>query len=300
MKYVGIIGNPNSGKSALFNVLTGLHQRVGNWPGVTVERHEGRLQGVSTPMTLIDLPGVYTLYQDQDGALDAMVALQYLQSGAADVLLNIVDGSQLERHLYLTLQLRELNIPMIVVVNMMDVVHARGLRLDCEALSKALGCPVVGVVATQRATQRAWMATLLQTLEQQDLQQTRWPALPVSDEAVRERYQQAQRIAQSVVRVVKPHTETLTDRIDRIVLNRYAGVPIFLGVMYLFFVCAINMGGLFQDFFDMASTALCITWPTAVLHQVHAPGWLIALIAEGLGLGINTVLTFIPVVGGLF
>src|SRR3990167_2791623 len=206
MKYVGIIGNPNSGKSALFNVLTGLHQRVGNWPGVTVERHEGRLQGVSTPMTLIDLPGVYTLYQDQDGALDAMVALQYLQSGAADVLLNIVDGSQLERHLYLTLQLRELNIPMIVVVNMMDVVRARGLQIDCAALSQQLGCPVVGVVATRREG----LAALRQRVAQQDVAMTPWPAVATGSEEVMAstRFTEAHRIAQAVMRG-RPSHETL-------------------------------------------------------------------------------------------
>ncbi|MEO5365663.1 MAG: Fe(2+) transporter permease subunit FeoB [Magnetococcus sp. WYHC-3] len=144
---IGIVGNPNCGKSTLFNQLTGSRQRVGNWPGVTVERKEGLCRLGSREITLVDLPGVYSLAARSP---DEQVARDFVLSGNDARIVNIVDASNLERNLYLTVQLMEMRIPMIVVLNMMDVALERGLVIDVEELSRSLGCPVIPVVAKTR------------------------------------------------------------------------------------------------------------------------------------------------------
>ncbi len=140
---IALAGNPNSGKTTLFNVLTGSNQYVGNWPGVTVEKKEGTLRQ-NENVTLVDLPGIYSL---SPYTLEEVVARNYLVGERPEAILNIVDGTNLERNLYLTTQLRELGIPVVVAVNMMDVVEKRGDKLNIHGLSKAMGCPVVEISA---------------------------------------------------------------------------------------------------------------------------------------------------------
>ena len=140
---IALAGNPNCGKTTLFNELTGSDQYVGNWPGVTVEKKDGRLKG-TTDVLVQDLPGIYSL---SPYSLEEVVARNYLVNEAPDVILNIVDGSNLERNLYLTTQLLELGLPMVVAVNMMDVVRKNGDAIDAAKLSKSLGCPVVEISA---------------------------------------------------------------------------------------------------------------------------------------------------------
>lgn len=143
---VGIAGNPNCGKSALFNALTGIHQRTGNWPGVTVDRKEGHFDLNGTSVTLIDTPGVYSL---DATSMDEQVTRDFLLARDLDVIVNVVDASNLERNLYFTLQLLEMGLPIVVACNMMDVARDRGIQIDTNALSTALGCPVVPVVAVE-------------------------------------------------------------------------------------------------------------------------------------------------------
>lgn len=147
---IAAIGNPNSGKTTLFNALTGSNQVTGNWPGVTVERVEGTYVQDGQTLTVVDLPGVYSLdAEDADTGLDEGIARDYLLCGEADLIANIVDASNLERNLYLTTQLIEMRLPMVVVLNMTDVAQEQGLEIKVEALSQRLGCPVVSVVASK-------------------------------------------------------------------------------------------------------------------------------------------------------
>lgn len=142
---VALAGNPNCGKTTLFNALTGSNQYVGNWPGVTVEKKEGKLKGIDN-VTIVDLPGIYSL---SPYTLEESVARDFLTEEAPDAVLNIVDGSNLERNLYLTTQIIEMGIPMLVAVNMIDVLERRGEKLDLQALSQKLGCPVVEMSAAK-------------------------------------------------------------------------------------------------------------------------------------------------------
>ena len=142
--HIAIAGNPNCGKSALFNILTGIRQRTGNWPGVTVDRKEGRFDIDGQVVSLIDLPGIYSF---DASSLDEKITRDYLISGDAQLIVNVVDANNLERNLYLTVQLLEMGIPIVVVLNMMDVAHRHGVNIDIQQLSGLLGCPVVPLVA---------------------------------------------------------------------------------------------------------------------------------------------------------
>ena len=146
---VGVVGNPNCGKTTLFNVLTGARQHVGNWPGVTVEKKTGEYYFDNKSIQLVDLPGTYSLESaDDQVSLDEKVARDYVASKDADLIINIVDASNIERNLYLTSQLLEMRVPMIIVLNMMDAAKQRGIVIDIAYLSKTLGCPVVPISAS--------------------------------------------------------------------------------------------------------------------------------------------------------
>ena len=146
---VGVVGNPNCGKTTLFNVLTGSRQHVGNWPGVTVEKKTGEYSHANKLIELVDLPGTYSLEAaDDQVSLDEKVARDYVASREADLIINIVDASNIERNLYLTSQLIEMRVPMILVLNMMDAVKQRGIKIDCDFLSGQLGCPVIPIAAS--------------------------------------------------------------------------------------------------------------------------------------------------------
>ena len=143
---VALAGNPNSGKTTLFNELTGSSQRVGNWPGVTVDKKEGKLKG-HKDIIIQDLPGIYSL---SPYTMEEVVSREYLVDQRPDLIVNLVDGSNLVRNLYLTSQLIELGIPTIIALNMMDIVKANGDVIDKDALSKIIGCPVVEIIASKK------------------------------------------------------------------------------------------------------------------------------------------------------
>ncbi len=149
---VGVVGNPNCGKTTLFNALTGSKQHVGNWPGVTVEQKTGEYTHQGKHISLVDLPGTYSLEADDDSiSLDEKVARDYVASRQADLIINIVDASNIERNLYLSSQLIEMRVPMILVLNMMDAVKKRGIKIDIEVLAKQMACPVVPITAATRS-----------------------------------------------------------------------------------------------------------------------------------------------------
>ncbi|MFM8442052.1 MAG: FeoB small GTPase domain-containing protein, partial [Methylococcus sp.] len=143
-----LVGNPNCGKTTLFNALTGAHQRVGNWPGVTVEKKTGEYRHDAAVYQVVDLPGTYSLdVVDPNLSLDERLARDYVHSQDARLIVNVVDASNLERNLYLTCELAEMGVPLLVALNMTDMAAAKGLRIDSEALGRRLGCPVVPIAA---------------------------------------------------------------------------------------------------------------------------------------------------------
>ncbi len=147
---VAVVGNPNCGKTTLFNALTGSTQQVGNWPGVTVEKKVGSYALGDEKFDLVDLPGIYMIGGLSKGSEDERVARDFILSGEAKVVVNILDAANLERNLYLTTQLLEMRVPVVVAVNMVDIAEKTGIRIDVKALSRMLDCPVVSIVASRR------------------------------------------------------------------------------------------------------------------------------------------------------
>ncbi|SNY71746.1 Fe(2+) transporter permease subunit FeoB [Enterobacter sp. CC120223-11] len=357
---IGLIGNPNSGKTTLFNQLTGARQRVGNWAGVTVERKEGQFATTDNQVTLVDLPGTYSLTTiSSQTSLDEQIACHYILSGDADLLINVVDASNLERNLYLTLQLLELGIPCVVALNMLDIAEKQQIRIEVDALAKRLGCPVIPLVSTRgrgiealkmaidrhqsnddlelvqyaqpllreadelakvmpqnmSSKQRHWLG--LQMLEgdiysltyagdaaQQQLSHVMSrlnkdmddPALHIADA----RYQSIAAVCDLVSNTLTAEPSRFTTAVDKIILNRFLGLPVFLFVMYLMFLLAINIGGALQPIFDVGSVAIFIHGIQWLGATLHFPEWLTIFLAQGIGGGINTVLPLVPQIGMMY
>ncbi len=362
---LAVVGNPNCGKTSLFNALTGAHQRVGNWPGVTVDRKEGHYSHKGETFDVIDLPGVYSLgVTVGTGSIDERIARDYVAGREADIVVNIVDAANLERNLYLTTQLVDMRVPMIIVLNMMDSARDAGLRIDLDVLARRFGVPVVGVVATTHEGVEGLKDTIAAATRAPAVPhelvayppsvkqavadiaavvaplaaQNRWPApwlalklleddaglsAAVADEA-REavarakaaihqahqedadiiiadaRYTAAHRLVSEGVERRGQASRSITDRIDAVVLNRVLGIPIFLAVLYLMFLFTINLGAAFQDFFDQFTNVILVQGLGEAMANIGLPDWLITLVAKGAGGGVQTVSTFIPVIGFLF
>ena len=286
---VALAGNPNCGKTTIFNALTGTHQRVGNWPGVTVERKTGRAVANGSPVELVDLPGTYAVDAESSG-LDEQIARNYLNSREADVVINVVDAASLSRGLYLTSSLHELQIPTIVALNMVDVAAHAGIEIDTDALAAALGCPVVAVVASKGEGLDALMAEIPNAT----------PCRDFASGAEQQRYAQIDAIVADCQRQAATPTRSMGDRLDQLVLNRFLAFPIFLAVMYLMFLVSINVGSAFIDLFDLAGAALFVETPRLLLQSIGLPGWAVTFLADGVGGGVQLVGTFIPVIGALF
>jgi ferrous iron transport protein B len=362
---VGVVGNPNCGKTTLFNALTGAKQHVGNWPGVTVEKKTGEYSFDHKRIELVDLPGTYSLEAaDDQVSLDEKVARDYVASKQADLIINIVDASNLERNLYLTSQLIEMRVPMILVLNMMDAVKQRGIKIDVDFLERLLGCPVIPITASTKGGIGALKAAinnaaitkpvpsvkisytsalehaiddispLLVEAAQQHHCDLRWLAMRVLEDdtlakqfagtallptvtqlqrrveaetddeidilAADARYGFVNEMTSSAVCKLNEVSRHTTDKIDAVVLNRFLGIPVFLLVMYAMFMFTINIGSAFVDFFDQSVGALLVDGLSQVLTGLSWPEWLIVLITNGVGGGIQVVATFIPIVGFLF
>ena len=350
MTHIMLVGNPNCGKTTLFNALTGDNQRVGNWPGVTVEKKTGLFTIGAEEIDVTDLPGVYSLVSSLRGAgHDEQIAARAVAFGDVDIMINVVDACHLERHLYLTSQLLELGKPLILALNMTDIAEQRGITIDAVALSSRLGCPVVVLQAHRNIgvaeLQQAIVATpsiaipfalSLSTAVQQAMtdieallllcydnpclvsylarrilegdtllvdQQVLDGMQPIVDGDVLmadARYQAVHRVVELVQTKRSDASEHFTAKLDRIVLHRFWAFPIFFAMMYLMFLFAINVGGAFQDFFDISTDAIFVQGAAWLLQQLYLPNWLIALFANGVGKGINTTLTFIPVIASMF
>ncbi len=300
MQKVALIGNPNCGKTTLFNILTGANQKVGNWPGVTVEKKFGFSRINDQELEIVDLPGVYSLEQEYSG-LDEKIARDFLEQGQSDLIINIVDATNLERNLVLTQQLLESDTPIVVVMNMLDVAKQSGIDVNPDKLAEQLGIPVIAMVASRRQGIIELQKAITDVLANPDA--GRANIKTADDEAhsdkILRRYHQSKQLLNGVVEVSPTH-HSLSERIDNVVLNRWLGVPIFLLMIYLMFTFAVNVGAVFIDFFDILFAAVLVDGVTWVLEQLAMPDIVITLLAQGVGGGITLVATFIPVIAFLY
>ena len=356
---IAIAGNPNCGKTALFNSLTGSNQIVGNWPGVTVEKKEGQFKLDDHTIRVVDLPGIYALFANSE---DERAALDYLLKGEADLVVNILDATNLERNLFLTSQLMEKGVPMVLAVNMMDIAASRGIHVDLHKLEEILGVTAIGLTAVSPKSCEGFVNDLHKLLHnsrelplpkavkhsevlEKLIEEISVPLKPVADKlgasprwtAVQylehsgrvleladelgveiphdkieedlgeevefaladSRYSYARNIAKAVIRD-NTNKRTRTDKLDKLFLNRILGIPLFLVAMYLVFWFAVTVGSAFIDFFDILFGGIFVDGMTELLTKIGAPGVVVALLANGIGAGIQTVSTFIPVIFFMF
>ena len=287
---IALVGNPNSGKTTLFNTLTGGLQRTGNWPGVTVEKKIGSAQHGQSSFDVVDLPGLYNLTeQNSSDKLDEAITRDYLQRRHADVVVNVIDATTLARGLFLTTQLRELDSPVVIALTMSDLVAKQTLELNCSELSTQFSCPVILLDATRSKSRSALFNAI----------KTALTTKPEGQFEVSDRYEFVDKLLAKIVRR-SSKSKHLTLYIDRWVLNRYLAIPIFLIVMYLMFFFSINVGSVFIDFFDIIGGMLFVATPRTLLQAIGSPSWLTALVADGVGGGIQLVGNFLPVIGALF
>ncbi len=290
MTTIALVGNPNSGKSTLFNELTKSHQRIGNWPGVTVEKKTGWYEYDGERYEVVDLPGLYnTDASDSRASDDERIAEDYLSQSQADVLINVVDANSLQRGLFLTTQLRQQEVPVVVALTMMDVARRAKVGIDTQVLSEKLGCPVIPVVAKRGEGIEA----LCQSIRQAQSTKQSTKTLAGTE------FEFVDQVSEEVVQTTGTATR-FTEIVDRVVLNRFLAFPIFLIVMYLMFLFSINIGSAFIDLFDLLGAALFVEGPRTLLSGWGIPSWIVAFICDGIGGGIQLVATFIPVIGCLF
>ena len=310
MPHVALVGSPNCGKTTVFNRLTGLRQKVGNWAGVTVEKKIGTLRVDETSLELIDLPGLYSLNEGRTShGLDMQLAYQFLTEGAVDVILHVLDASSLRSGLRLTLELLHLGKPVFVVLNMTDVAAGKGVDVDCEALAKRLGCEVMPMVASQGIgdlpKRLAALATSGQPPAPSQLPQTTPSEANPTTEALhrltKASYAWIDGLLGQVVRTRRRGSGVwVTDVLDGVLLNQWLAIPCFLFCMYLIFYITINLGGAFIDFFDGIAGVFFVEAPAWLLERINTPAWLQTFIADGVGGGMQLVASFIPVIGFMF
>ena len=350
---IALAGNPNCGKTTLFNALTGSNQFVGNWPGVTVEKKEGRLKG-HKDVIIMDLPGIYSL---SPYTLEEVVARNYLINERPDAIINIVDGTNLERNLYLSTQIMELGIPVVMAVNMMDLVQKTGNKIYIDKLSKKLGCEVVEISALKgtgisKAAERAIAAAqkkssvtpvhefaqevedVIKTVEtkltgivaeeqkrffaikllEKDSKITEQmksvPDVSIEVKALEDKFDDdtesiitneryvyiSSIIGQCYSKSAKGKKLTTSDKIDRIVTNRWLALPIFAVVMFVvYYVSVTTVGTIVTEWTNDVLFGEII--PPAIesaLEAVHCAAWLQGLILDGIVAGVGAVLGFVP------
>ena len=293
-----LAGNPNCGKTTVFNGLTGSRQKVGNWAGVTVEKKTGSLTLAATNIDIVDLPGIYSLRNGEQG-LDEQIALQFIRDEKPDLVLNVVDASNLSRHLLLTHELLEFGIPTLLILNMMDVAERNGIHIDCAELERRLGIPVIPITASKGSSIGAFKDQIAKIISTPEYSPVPKEDLLCEEEALTHRFHWVSHQTSGVVTMEMEKTP-FTEKLDSIVLHRWLGIPIFLCMMYLMFMVAINMGAVFIDFFDILLGTLLVDGMSEILNGVNSPPWLATIIADGVGGGIQLVGTFIPVIGFLY
>ena len=357
-----LAGNPNCGKTTMFNALTGANQYVGNWPGVTVEKKEGKVKGNKEDnITVVDLPGIYSL---SPYTLEEVVSRDFLLNEDPDVIIDLVDATNIERNLYLTTQLIETGVPVVVALNMADLIEKRGLKIDTKRLSMVLGCPIIETSALKGTGLKELIAEAVKVAKQSEHQlpgaifsekiekaidtvvpalsetiaanKKRWYAVKVleNDEKVMNhivlnanakttidalrkdleteldddmesivtdgRYTYIQKIISTTVEKPKEKL-TISDKIDKIVTNRFLGIPIFLLIMYIVYYISVTTVGTFVT--DWTNDVFVVAIQDAVsgfLSSVGASGLLSAVIVDGIIGGVGAVIGFAPQMAILF
>ena len=300
---VVLAGNPNCGKTTLFNRLTGDHQYVGNWPGVTVEKKTGgrRVHGVQLEIT--DLPGVYSLTPNSP---EEMIADRLLQRGEMEVVIDVVDATNLERNLYLTMQLLERRLPVVVALNLMDELRREGGSINRPALEKALGVPIIPISAATGEGMEELLSGVVHRGEMSSscarpLYPIPAPDMPDYEEQLAKRRYGAAEYAVKQGLLFKKHPgKRLSDRVDAIVMHRFFAIPLFLVLIFLVFYLTFgSVGAFFSEGLSAGFVAVSkhVEW---LLTMAGASEWVRSLVVEGILAGLGAVSAFFPQIVLLF
>ncbi|UFS70814.1 ferrous iron transport protein B [Geomonas sp. RF6] len=357
---IAVAGNPNCGKSTLINAIAGSRLQVGNWAGVTVEKKEASFEFAGRKIRLVDLPGTYSLspYTQEE-----IIARDYLVNERPDLIVNVVDATNLERNLYLTVQILELGIPVVMALNIYDEAESKGYRIDIRGIEETLGVTVVPTSATKRSGLDELLKSVLATADAparrtprvlnygEDVEKAakllgnvlaanhpallekyppRWlllklmegdshvqqtvnlPSLEVMDDALRHlrsahgddieslmadvRYSLASGLTREVLQKPELRKAELTEKIDRVVLDRFLGIPIFFAAMWLMFKLTFDLSKPFADFVADTISGPLARWTTSLAGLIHAPDWTVSLLNDGVIAGTGNVLGFVPMI----
>ncbi len=358
---IAVVGNPNSGKSTLINAIAGTRLHVGNWPGVTVEKKEAIFEYEGKRIRLVDLPGTYSLspYTQEE-----IITRDYLVHEMPDVIIDVVDATNLERNLYLTIQLLELEIPVIMALNIYDEAEKKGYAIDTKVIEETLGLKVVPTVATRKSGLHDLLKAAINIVDDpityhpktlnygEDIESAaksvekqiknanpslaeryppRWLAFKLMEEdeqVLREvtnsgdmlqvedavshlkkaheediecimayaRYAQAAGLTREVLKRPELRKMELTEKIDRIALNRFLGIPLFLAAMWFVFKLTFDVSKPFADWLNAMTSGPFKRWAEAIAGLIHAPSWMSSLLNDGVIAGVGSVLVFVPVI----
>lgn len=292
MKTIALVGNPNVGKTTLFNALTGSKQYVGNWAGVTVTKKEGYL---SDDIKVVDLPGIYAMDTFSN---EEKVSKEFLLTDDVDLIVNIIDGSNLERNLYLTSQLTAFNKPILILVNMIDVAKNNGIHIDYALLSKELGATILPISAAKGEG----IDDLIKVIKEKeyssfDIRINNIHSFELKDE--KDTYNYLEAILKKCIEKKQTKGRSLTDRIDSIVLNKYMAYPIFLAIMYLIFQLTFTwVGGPLQGVLDKLINEDFAGFVSNLL--ANSSPWFKSLIVDGIIGGVGGIVVFLPIILTLF
>lgn len=289
---IALLGNPNVGKTTLFNALTGSNQYVGNWAGVTVEKKEGYL---GKDIKIVDLPGIYAMDTFSN---EEKVSKEFIEKGDVDLIVNIIDGSNLERNLYLTSQLTEFNKPILLVVNMIDIAKSKGIHINYDLLSKELGVTIMAISASKGDGINE-LKSYLTKKDFSNLDLTINKKHNFAEMNEKESYRYIENILNISVEGKKKVEGTVTEKIDKIVLNKFLAYPIFLGLLFLIFKFTFEwVGGPLQELLDSFVSETFVSWVQVPLTNSSA--WFQSLIIDGIIGGVGSVIVFLPIILALF
>lgn len=309
---VALTGNPNTGKSTIFNELTGARQKIGNWPGVTVDKKVGYTRYKDRAISVVDLPGTYSVNARSP---EEKIVMDFLLNNKLDLVVDVVDSSNIERNLFLTVQLLEQGIPLLIDLNMQDDAKRRGIRIDTKKFEQALGMPVVETVGrSKKSTRRlldVFTSTVMAQYEPSDLVKEHIRKVEAIRANGRSEAEQQEELAEARYALIDKVMDYAVDignvgpsrseKIDHYLANGVLALPIFLLILYgVFQITFTWIGQPIADFLDDAINTDFLDFMTGFLTEAGVADWLVSLVCDGIIAGVGAVLTFVPLIFVLF
>ncbi|SDZ79063.1 ferrous iron transport protein B [Selenomonas ruminantium] len=309
---VALTGNPNVGKSTIFNELTGARQKIGNWPGVTVDKKVGYTRHNDRAISIVDLPGTYSINARSP---EEKIVIDYLLNNKLDLVVDVVDSSNLERNLFLTVQLLEQGIPVLIDLNMKDDAERRGIKVDCRKMEDAFGMPVVESIGrSSKSTKKlldVFTSTVMDNYQPSDRVKAHIAKVEEikassksddqkNEEIIEARYALIDTVMADAVTVNSVGSD-MSEKMDKFLANGILALPIFLGIMYAVFNITFEwIGQPIADALDAAINEDFLDFAKESLEAAGVADWMVSLVCDGVIAGVGAVLTFVPLIFVLF